>query len=96
MDDLNTYIDNLVRDKGLSDFDDDILDEIKADLHARVEDRINAVILEKLPPHEFPAFERLLDEADQDKIQAFCKKHIPDLERVIAEALVAFRATYLG
>lgn len=96
MDELNLYVDKLIEEKGLSDFEEDILDDIRADLHAQVEDRINAVILSKLPPEQLGAFEKVLDSGDSDKMQEFCKRHIPDVQQVIAEELLAFRATYLG
>lgn len=93
---LAPFVERLIKEKGLDYLEDDVLDEIRADLYSNLEDRINTVIVEKLPKDQLGAFEKLLDSGTGDDTQAFVRKHIPDLDEVVARELVGFRDTYLG
>ena len=92
---LEKFIDQLVNEKGLQNLDPETLKQVKKDLSDRIENRINAVILEKLPPEKIDEFDKLLDSAGEKEIQDFCSKNIPDLDKVIANELISFRITYL-
>ena len=93
---LEDFVDRLVTEKGMTNLDPEVLAQVKKDLLDRVEDRVNAVIIEKLPPESLEDFERLLDGGDEKEIQAFCQTQIPDLDQKIAAELLAFRQTYLN
>ena len=93
---LEDFVDRLVAEKGMTGLDPEVLAQVKHDLLDRVEDRINALIVEKLPPESLEDFERLLDGGDEKEIQAFCQTQIPDLDQKIAAELLAFRQTYLN
>ena len=92
---LEKFIDQLVNEKGLQNLDPETLKQVKKDLSDRIENRINAVILEKLPPEKIDEFDKLLDSSGEKEIQDFCSKNIPDLDKVIANELISFRITYL-
>lgn len=92
---INQFVDKLVDEKGLNKLEHEILAEVKHDLHERVDDRLNAVILEHMPEDKLEEFENKLDSATDEDVQGFIKEAIPDLEEVLAAELVAFRATYL-
>lgn len=94
---IKTFVERLVAEKKFENTDAEILEQITSDLTDRVEDRINAIILEHLPPEQLEAFEALLDqESTDEEIQEFCRAHIPDLENVLAAELLTFRSTYLN
>ena len=93
---LEDFVDRLVAEKGMTNLDAEVLAQVKQDLLDRVEDRINALIVEKLPPESLEDFERLLNGGGEKEIQSFCSKHIPNLDQVIAAELLAFRQTYLS
>lgn len=93
---IDQFVERLVEEKGFSNLETDVLEQIKKDLKGRVEDRINASILEHLPPSQLEEFEKLLDNASQQEIQAFCERHIPDLPAIIANAFMGFRQLYLN
>jgi hypothetical protein len=90
------FVNRLVEEKNLSIDDTEVLTQIKMDLLDRVEDRINATILEKMPPEKLESFNNLLDQSSEEEIQAFCVENIPNLDEVIAKALVEFKDTYLN
>lgn len=93
---INVFIQRLIEEKKFENQDAEVLAQIKNDLTERVEDRINATILENMPPGKLMDFDQIMDSEDMEKIQAFCQANIPDLENIIAQALVEFRNTYLN
>lgn len=95
-DSLGLFVSRLVEEKGLSNLDKGVLTQVKADLLDRVEDRINATIVEHLPEDQIEFFEKLVERGEKTEIHAFCERHIPGLDDMIAKELVAFRDTYLG
>jgi len=92
---IDTFVDNLVAEKGLLNLEPDILAQVKADLKDRVEDRINASLVENLPPEYLPEAQKLIETAEGDEIAQFFTKHIPDMAEVVASEMLAFRKTYL-
>jgi hypothetical protein len=94
---INIFVERLVTEKKFENIDPEVMDQIKLDLLGRVEDRINATILEHLPPEKLAEFNKLLDGLNnENEIQLFCQNNIENLDEVIAEALVSFRSTYLN
>ena len=93
---ISEFVNRLIEEKGFGDVDTDVLRQIGFDLTERVEERINAIILENLPPEKLEEFSFLLDSADAEHIQAYCRENIVNLVELIADALVRFRDTYLN
>lgn len=93
---LEKFVDKLVAEKGLQDLEAEVLSEIKSDLLGRLEDRINAVILEKIPPEKLEYFEKMLDNSDEKEIQEFCSRNILGLDQIIAAELLSFQNAYLN
>lgn len=94
--DLKSFVDRLISEKGLEGLDTDVLAEVHADLLSRLEDRINAVLLAKLPPEKAVEFEKVLDAGDEKQVQEFVSATVPNANEVVAEALMTFRQTYLN
>jgi len=93
---LNQFIERLIEEKKFTNLEPAVRLQIKKDLSERVDDHINLALVENMPPVKMAEFDKILDTADAKKINIFCRKNIPDLEAVIANTLVRFRATYLG
>ena len=94
--DITEFIRRLVEEKNFENIDSEIVTQIRADLTERVEDRINATILENMPKEKLEEFNAFLDSTNSEEIQAFCQSNIVNLDEVIAETLVDFRNTYLN
>lgn len=94
--DITEFIRRLVEEKNFESIDPEVMRQIKSDLTERVEDRINATILENMPKEKLEEFSALLDSANSEEIQAFCQSNIANLDEVIAEALVNFRNSYIS
>ncbi len=96
--DLQAYVDKLISEKiEFKNLDGEVITQIKSDLLGRVENRINAVIVNNLEETELEEFNKMLDSNKSDEeVQAFCNKNIPDLAQLIATELIVFRQTYLS
>ena len=96
MEDLYKFVDRIIEAKGVETFDDDQLDELKADLYARVEEKMHAVALEHLPPESVQGYEKLVDTgADSEEVEAYCTKQIKEYPSLRAAALFEFENEYL-
>ena len=96
IDSLDQFVDHLIVDKGLVDLDPEIREQVKSDLSERLDDRINALIVEKLPSEKLDGFNKILDSGSEREIQEFCRQNIFDLDQLIAVELMNFRQSYLG
>lgn len=96
--DLGDYVDRLIEEKKFpSDLEPEVMAQIKSDLIARVEDRINAVIINNMPEDKLEEFNKMLEgEVKDEDMQAFCSNNIPDLAELIASELILFKQTYLS
>ena len=96
--DLKNFVDRLVEEKKLPEnLEKEVVEEIKKDLSTRVEERINAVIVNNLSEEKLGEFNEMLNKNASDKeMQDFCLKNIPDLPQLIASELIVFRDTYHG
>lgn len=93
---IEAFVDALLVEKGISDVEMEVREQLKNDLVDRAENIINAEILAHMPREELSVFEQLLDAGSDDEVQAFCKEKISNLAEVIAESLMKLRNTYLG
>lgn len=96
MDIVTAFVNELVEEKGLTYLEDDVLDQLKADLSERVNRWIDAAILNNVPEAALGDFEKLLDSEDEQKTSAFIKEQIPNLDQVIATELLKFKQMYLA
>lgn len=90
------FVSRLIKEKGFGNLDSEVLKQIESDLADRVEDRINASILEHMPPQKLEEFNELLEGADMEKIQSFCQENIISLNNIVAEEMLNFRNIYLN
>lgn len=95
---LSGFVDVLIAEKHFDELEPEVIAEIKQDLLDRIENHINAAVLDRLPNNQVAEFERLLDNENKDsgQIQQFIQSHVPDLERLVQQTLASFRNTYLG
>jgi len=93
---LEVFATKLLELKGVTGVPDDVMVELKNQLIMRAENLINASILEHMPKEALDDFEKVLEAGDDAAIQAFCKSNIPNLEEVVAGALMRFQEVYLG
>ena len=93
---VEQFVDRLLAEKKLANLEPETLQQAKADLAARAEDKIKAAIFDNIPADKLEEFNRLMEQPDAEALQSFIKASIPDLEQLVAQALMEFRASYLG
>lgn len=93
---LGQFVDRLLEEKKMNNLEPGILQQAKEDILAKAEEKIKAVIFSNIPSNKLEKFDELMDANDEESLQAFIKKEIPDLDQVIAAGLLEFRHTYLG
>jgi len=91
---LDRFLDQLITEKGLSDKDPEVAKQIKDDLWALLDRKLDAVILTNLPEEKLSDFEALIDAGDPEAVRNFISQNVPDLDEVIARGLMEFRQAY--
>ncbi len=95
--DLETFVEKLISEKAeFKDLEPEILEQVKADLLGRIEDRIKAAIVSNIPEDLLPEFEKIAESGTDEEVQSFCEKTIPNLPQIIASELVVFKQSYLA
>lgn len=95
---LEMFVSRLLEEKKLpEDLEKEVIAQIKTDLLSKVEDRINAVIINNLSGEKLEEFNTMLDKDSSDEeTQKFLSETIPNLDQLIATELVVFKQTYLS
>lgn len=96
MKNIEEFVDRLIKDKGFKEEDPEVLAQMKSDLLDRVENRINAMILSHISPDKLEDFEKVIDGGNEEEIQNFVKKDVPDIDEKVAMELLTFKNIYLG
>ena len=92
---LDKFLDQLIKEKDLSDQDPEVTAQIRADLRELLDRKLDAVVLANLPSDSLEDFEVLVDAEDSAAIKEFISANIPNLDEVIAMGLLEFRQAYL-
>ncbi|MFA6386397.1 MAG: DUF5663 domain-containing protein [Candidatus Paceibacterota bacterium] len=96
MKNIEEFVDRLIKDKGFKEEDPEVLAQMKSDLMDRVENRINAMILSHINSDKLEDFEKIIDGGNEEEIQNFVKKDVPDIDEKVAMELLTFKNIYLG
>lgn len=92
---LEGFAEKLLEERGVDGLDLETREQMKKDLTSRLEDRVNAGLIQKLAPQYLEEAERLIDEGNAEQVQKFFQGHIADIAEVIATELMMFRQEYL-
>lgn len=95
---LEQFVDKLLEDKGLSELDVEVKKEMANDLLERLNNHINAGLLEALPPEKLEELGEVTanESAKEDAVQTFFAENVPDFQQTFTVILASFRKTYLG
>lgn len=89
------FIIDLVKQRGIVE-DPEIMEQIYQDVEELLEAKINAKIIGLLPENKIDQFMELMDGDDDQKMHNFVKEIIPNIDVLIAEELIVFKAMYLA
>ena len=97
MDNINQYAEQLLKDKNIPELDDAIHKQLVSDLSNRLIDFINRRVVESMPAEAVNEFNKLLDgQPSPDQVQEFINNNVPDKDKIILNAMIEFRAAYIG
>ena len=97
MENVEQFIDQLIDEKDLN-LEDDVRQELKADMINRLLDQIDQASINALPEDKAIELADKLDDPDftDEQVAEFIRNSGVDLERVALETMVQFRLLYLG
>lgn len=93
---INAFVDKLLQEKGVTGLPTEVMEQLRSDLVVRAENLINAEILANMPESLLDDFEKKLNGGNDEEIQVFCKQNIPNLDEVVANALIKLKNIYLA
>jgi hypothetical protein len=97
-DELSQFIQGILAEKQLSGIDDNVREQLVADLQQRLLDQINRALIDALPDDKIEAFNRMLDDESltDEQVQQFIAASGVDVQRVTIQTMLRFRDLYLG
>lgn len=94
---VKIFIDNLLKDAGMTSVDEAMREEMVKELYVRLDNYLASVIAENLPQEHFDEFIKLNEEKkSREEVEKFLKDKVPDVDQVFAKAFAYFRTMYLG
>lgn len=99
MENVEAFVDQLIEEKGYSDLDDDVREELRNDMITRLLDQIDMAAINALPEEKAIELADKIDNEDDfndDKVMQFIQDSGVDLQQVALETMLQFRMLYLG
>lgn len=97
-DDLDTFINQIIDEKGLKGLNDDSRKTVVNELKSNLVEQINRAILMNLPDEKLDELNKLMDTEGfgNEEMQAFIANSGIDINKITTETMLAFKAFYLG
>ena len=94
---IDEFIESLLNDKGITNIEPEIREELKADMKKRLEDEINRAAIEALPEEIAAELAKLVEQPDftNEKMTEFIANSGVNLTEVALETMLRFRNFYL-
>lgn len=95
-DSLDFFIDQLMEEKSFIELEQEVQDQIRKDLKEKAQDAVNVAIIRHIPSENIDEFRKRIKTEGAEELKVFCQQNIPNVEVVVAQALMDFRQSYLG
>ncbi|MBQ3441173.1 hypothetical protein IJG27_02560 [Candidatus Saccharibacteria bacterium] len=94
---IDEFIESLLNDKGITNIEPEIREELKADMKKRLEDEINRAAIEALSEEKAAELAKLVEQPDftNEKMTEFMTNSGVNLAEVALETMLRFRNFYL-
>lgn len=93
---VTAFLEQVLDDGGMKDVEPGLKGQMLQDLRTRLQNNLFATIVTKLPEEDLPAFEALVSKpAPQADVQQFIRQRLPNLDQLLAEAMLNFRKQYV-
>jgi len=90
---IRMFLEKLLTDKKIT-VQGPLREQMISDLNDRLEVRLNQVVIEHLSADQLEQMAKAAEEG-QDAVRVFLRKHIKNLDKIMAEALNEFARIYL-
>jgi len=98
MENVEQFLDQLLDEKGYTDLDEDVRNELKIDMGQRLMDQIDQAAINALSEEKAIELANKLDDPNftNEQAAAFVQESGVDMERIALETMIQFRIWYLG
>ena len=98
MQNINEFIEDLLKEKGISIDDEEAKKEVIADMAAKLQEEINRALVESLPEEKAKELAKKIDDPNftEAKIAEFIKDSGVDIAKITEETKNKFREFYMG
>lgn len=98
MQNIDEFLESLLNDKGITDIEPDIREELKADMKTRLLDQINQAAIMELSEEKAKELAELVDDPNftNEKMTEFMQDSGVNLTEVTLDTMLKFRSFYLG
>lgn len=98
MQSVDEFIESLLKDKGITEVEPDIKEELKKDMTNRLIDQINKAAIMKLSEEKATELARLMDDPNftNDDLTKFMQDSGVNLTEVALDTMLKFREFYMG
>ena len=95
---IDDFIESILKDKGITEVEQDVRAELKEDMKKRLLDQINKAAVMQLSEEKAAELADLVDSPDftDEKMTEFMQNAGVNLEEVALETMLQFRSFYLG
>lgn len=98
MQNVDEFIESLLKDKGIADVEPEILEDLKADMKSRLLDQIDKAAVMQLSEEKADELAKLVEnpEFTSERMAEFMKESGVNLTEVALDTMLRFRNFYLG
>lgn len=98
MQNIDESIESLLREKGITQIEPEVKEELKADMKDKLLDQINRAAVQSLSEDEAANLAKLIENPDftNEKMTQFIQNSSVDLTNITSETMARFKKFYLG
>lgn len=98
MQNIDDFIESLLNDKGITDIEPDVREELKADMKQRLLDQIDQAAVQALSAEKADELAKLIENPNftNEEMTKFMQDSGVNLTEVTLETMLKFRSFYLG
>ena len=94
---VRSLLESILNDAGLNSLDQKMRDEMITNLYLKLDKYMLTTIVANLPADKLEEFTKMAETGkNQEELNVYLKKHIPDAEKIFARSMLEFRELYLG
>ena len=98
MQEIDNFIDTILKEKGITGLEPDVESDLKAEMKERLLGQINKAAVMELSEEKAAELAELVDKPDftNEKMTEFMQNSGVNLTNVVADTMIKFRSFYLG